>query len=630
MRLRMTALTMGVGALSAGLVMAGSAQGAPFGGPVSTTDVEIAAVPTTVPAVIATIPVGERPIGVAISQDDTVYVANFDDSTISVINPGSMSRLLAEDDTIAVGSSPVTVAVSQDDTVYVTASGANALSVINPGSLVEDDTIPVGIAPVGVAVSNDDTVYVTDGGSNTVSVVAPGALIRSYAVAVGDYPTGIAVTGDDTVYVANSNSGWVSIINPGSQIEDDSIYTGGLLRAVAVGSSSSVYVASFFSAAVEVIRNGELDDSIAVGLNPVGVAADEFGRVFTANSTVDTVSVLTGDPLTQVATVDVGDQPNALAVSDTGLVYVTNENPGSTGTVSVIDLFVTPGLVDDTGGPVSSGQAGDAVTLDLSTSCDCQLVDDSTIQVISFDGVPVTDWERDLGVNSWSGPVPPGSGTVDVTVLFNGGKVASAGTFTYPALPPPPTPTPVNPPSAPMSVIGTPGDHSAALTWTAPTSPGSFPVTTYEVSSSPAASSCITSTLSCTVTGLTNDTAYTFSVRALNGAGWSRWSTPSAVVTPTAAPTPTPTLVIAGTRQDVRSKPGIRIIGTATHLDPGTILRPWIRFLGQASFTQGTAQILVDPNGHFTWGRTTGKKTYVYLATPDATLRSNRVTIPAA
>ena len=621
MRLRMTALTIGVGALSAGIVMAGSAQGAPFGSPVSTTDLQIAAVPTTVPAVIATIPVGEGPIGVAISQDDTVYVANLWDNTVSVINPGS----LVEDDTIAVGLRPISVAVSNDDTVYVTASGHDAVSVINPGSLVEDDTIAVGDNPVGIAVSNDDTVYVTDGDSNTVSVIAPGALTRGYAVAVGDYPTGIAVTADDTVYVANSNSGWVSIINPGSQIEDDSIYTGGLLRAVAVDRSNSVYVASYDKAALEVIRAGELDDSIAVGLNPVGVAVDELGRVFTANSTVDTVSVLDGDPLSQVATVDVGDQPNAIAVSDTGLVYVTNENPGSTGTMSVIDLFVTPGLVDDTGGPVSSGQPGDAVTLDLSTSCECQLMDDSTVQVISFDGVPLTDWERDSGVNSWSGPVPPGSGTVDVTVLFNGGQVATAGTFTYPA---PPIPTPVNPPSAPMSVIGTPGDHSAALTWTAPASPGSFPVTTYEVSSSPAASSCLTSTLSCTVTGLTNDTAYTFSVRALNGAGWSPWSTPSAVVTPTAAPTPT--LVIAGTRQDVRSKPGIRITGTATHLASGAILRPWIRFPGQASFTQGTAQILVDTNGDFTWGRTTGKKTYVYLATPDDTLRSNRVTIPAA
>ena len=621
MSLRMAALTIGVGALCAGLVMAGSAQGAPSGSPVSTTDLRIAAVPRTVPAVIGTIPVGRGPIGVAVSNDDTVYVANLDDSTVSVINPPSMSRLLAEDDTIVVGSRPISVAVSEDDTVYVTASGANALSVINPGSLVEDDTIPVGINPVGVAISNDDTVYVTDGGSNTVSVIGPGALTRSYAVAVGAYPTGIAVTGDDTVYVANSNSGWVSVINPGSQIEDDSIHTGGLLRGVAAGIDGSVYVADYFSAAVEVIRDGELDDSITVGLNPVGVAISEGGTLYAANSTVDTVSVLTGNPLTQVAAVEVGDKPNAIAVSgSTGLVYVTNESPGSTGTVSVID-YVSPSLVDD------SGAIGESNTLEIDGANypNDPLMDDSTVELISFDGVPVTDWARDAGVNSWSGPVPPGSGTVDVTVLFNGGQVASAGTFTYPASPPP---TPMSPPFAPTGVIGMPGDHSAALTWTAPASPGSFPVSTYEVSSSPAAGSCLTSTLSCTVTGLTNETAYTFRVRALNGAGWSPWSTPSAVVTPTRPASPS--LVISGTRQDVRGKPGIRIVGTATDLGLGAVLRPWIRFPGQTTYAEGTARILVDTAGDFAWQRSTAKKAYLYVATPDGTLRSNRVTIPAA
>lgn len=620
MRLRLAVLTIGVGALSAGLVMAGSAQGAPFSSPVSATDLRIASVPRIVPAVIATILVGRGPIGVAVSSDDTVYVANLDDSTVSVVNPPSMGRLLTEDDTIVVGSRPISVAVSEDDTVYVTASGANALSVINPGSLVEDDTIPVGINPVGVAVSNDDTVYVTDGGSDTVSVIAPGALTRSYAVVVGDYPTGIAVTADDTVYVANSNSGWISIINPGSQIEDDSIHTGGLLRGVAAGIGGSVYVANYFSAAVEVIQGAELDDSIAVGLNPVGVAVSEGGTLYAANSTVDTLSILSLSSPTQVTAVEVGDKPNAIAVSEaTGLVYVTNENPGSTGTVSVIDQ-ASPSLVDGT------GAIGEFNTLEIDGANypNDPLMDDSTVELISFDGVPVTDWARDSGVNSWSGPVPPGSGTVEVTVLFNGGQVASAGTFTYPATPPP---TSVNPPSAPTSVIGMPGDHSAALTWTAPASPGSFPVTSYEVNSSPAGGSCLTSTLSCTVAGLNNEMAYTFSVRALNGAGWSQWSTPSAVVTPTAPASPS--LVISGTRQNVRNKSGIRITGTATELGDGVVLRPWIRFPGQ-TYAEGTARILVDTAGGFAWQRSTAKKSYVYVATPDGTLRSNRVTIPAA
>ena len=623
---RIASLGIGVGLLVAGLLAGGVAHSAPSREGARHVQPRTY---TSVPAVIATIPVGRTPIGVAVTDDDTVYVANFIDSTLSVINPGSSSRLLAEDDTIAVGIKPVSVAVSDDDTVYVANSDDSTLSVINPGSLAEDDTIPVGGGPVGVAVSNDDTVYVTNGGSDTVSVIAPGALTQSYTVAVGDYPTGVAVTHDDTVYVANSSSGWVSVINPGSQIEDDSIYTGGLLRAVVASSvTNSVYVASFQADAVEVIRNGELDDSIVVGTGPVGVAVSESGgALYVANNGAGTVSVLTGSLLAQVATVNVGDEPNAIAVNDgDGLIYVTNGNPLRAGTVSVIALNAVANLTDDTGDPVSSGRSGDSVTLevDICGQSDCQLMDDSTVQSISFGEVPVTNWVRNAGVNSISGSVPPGSGTVEVTVLFNGGQVAGAGTFTYPS---PPAPTPVYPPSAPTGVLGLAGDASAALSWSAPSSPGSFPVTTYEVTASPETGSCITAALSCTVPGLTNGTGYTFKVRALNGAGWSSWSATSERITPTAASTPA--LVITGTRTQGRSKPAIRVTGTATDLDPGAILRPWIRFPGQSSFAQGTARVVVDERSRFVWERMTGRKVYVYLQTEDGVTRSNRITIPA-
>lgn len=623
---RIASLGIGVGLLVVGLVAGGVAHSAPSREGARHVQPRTY---TSVPAVIATIPVGRTPIGLAVTDDDTVYVANFIDSTLSVINPGSSSRLLVEDDTIAVGSKPVSVAVSDDDTVYVANSDDSTLSVINPGSLAEDDTIPVGGGPVGVAVSNDDTVYVTNGGSDTVSVIAPGALTQSYTVAVGDNPTGVAAMSDDTVYVANSSSGWVSVINPGSQIEDDSIYTGGLLRAVAASSiTNSVYVASFQADAVEVIRNGELGDSIAVGTGPLGVAVSESGgALYVANNGADTVSVLTGSPLTSVAAVSVGDAPNAIAVNDgDGLIYVTNENPGRTGTVSVIALNAGANLTDDTGDPVSSGRSGDSVTLevDVCGHSDCQLMDDSTVQSIAFGEVSVTNWVRNTGVNSYSGLVPPGSGTVDVTVLFNGGQVASAGTFTYPS---PPAPPPVYPPSAPTGVLGLAGDASAAISWSAPSSPGSFPVSSYEATASPGGQSCVSTALTCSVSGLTNGTAYTFTVRALNGAGWGPWSAASASVVPTAAPIPG--LVISGERMQVKGKPGIRVTGEATDLAPGTVLRPWIRFPGQSSFAQGTARVVVDERSRVVWERMTGRKVYVYLQTEDGVTRSNRITIPA-
>ena len=57
----------------------------------------------------------------------------------------------------------------------------------------------------------------------------------------------------------------------------------------------------------------------------------------------------------------------------------------------------------------------------------------------------------------------------------------------------------------------------------------------------------------------------------------------------------------------------------------GAILRPWIRFPGQTSYTQGTASILVDAQGGFTWERRTGKTIYISIRSQDGTVESNRL-----
>ena len=137
----------------------------------------------------------------------------------------------------------------------------------------------------------------------------------------------------------------------------------------------------------------------------------------------------------------------------------------------------------------------------------------------------------------------------------------------------------------------------------------------------------MSTTLTCSVSGPTNGTAYTFNVRALNGVGWGPWTAASASVVPTAAPIPG--LVISGGRMQVKGKPGIRVTGEATDLAPGTVLRPWIRFPGQSSFAQGTARVVVGERSRVVWERMTGRNVYVYLQTEDGVTRSNRITIPA-
>jgi hypothetical protein len=184
----------------------------------------------------------------------------------------------------------------------------------------------------------------------------------------------------------------------------------------------------------------------------------------------------------------------------------------------------------------------------------------------------------------------------------------------------PPAPAPPTPSGPPGDVSAAAGDASASVAWTAPASPGSYPVTHYLVTSSPGAQTCVTSALTCTVTGLTNGTAYTFTVKALTGAGWGANSTPSNAVTPSAPPEPS--ITITGTRDGQR----ITVTGTAMHLT-SQILRPWLRFPGETSYSEGAAVIPVSANGTFTWSRKTGKKTYVYIA--QGTVKSNTVTVTA-
>lgn len=190
---------------------------------------------------------------------------------------------------------------------------------------------------------------------------------------------------------------------------------------------------------------------------------------------------------------------------------------------------------------------------------------------------------------------------------------------------PGPDPAPVYPPSAPTGVTATAGDASAKLSWMAPASSGSFPISQYMATSTPGGRSCLVAapTLSCDVVGLTNGTPYTFTVKALNGAGWSSESAASNAVTPKGVDPSPRTITISGSRSGVK----VIVTGSTTGMSPGAILKPWFRFPGQTAYTEGMAQILVRDEGTFAWERRTGKRTAIYLQTPDGRVKSNTVVI---
>lgn len=214
-----------------------------------------------------------------------------------------------------------------------------------------------------------------------------------------------------------------------------------------------------------------------------------------------------------------------------------------------------------------------------------------------------------------------GGGTWTGTTARGGNGGSGVVIIRYSPTPIPPAPA--VPPSAPTGVLGQPANNSATVAWTAPSSPGSFPITNYQVQLSPGGITCLVPAprLDCDVTGLRNGMTYTASVRALNGAGWGPFSAASEPFTP-AAPV-VESIMITGERGEVRGRPGVVVQGVATGL-VGQVVTSRLRFPGQSSYSDGSSRI-VSESGTFTWQRRTSKKMYVYFVS--GSVRSNRVII---
>ncbi len=136
------------------------------------------------------------------------------------------------------------------------------------------------------------------------------------------------------------------------------------------------------------------------------------------------------------------------------------------------------------------------------------------------------------------------SSTYSVQDLVNGTtyyfvvKAENAGVFSEASNQASATPSTV--PGEPTRVTAKAGNGRAVITFTAPADNGGSPITGYEVTISPGGTVVTGGTSSITITGLTNGTSYSFTVKAINDAGSSEASEESNAVTPRASHTPTP------------------------------------------------------------------------------------------
>ncbi|MEI6048947.1 MAG: FISUMP domain-containing protein, partial [Bacteroidota bacterium] len=122
--------------------------------------------------------------------------------------------------------------------------------------------------------------------------------------------------------------------------------------------------------------------------------------------------------------------------------------------------------------------------------------------------------------------------TVTATNAIGNGLASSTSNSVTPS-------APATVPGAPTIGTATAGNLQATVTFTAPASDGGSAITGYTVTSSPGSKTGTGTATSITVTGLTNGTAYTFTVTATNAIGPGLPSAASNSVTPSVPATVT-------------------------------------------------------------------------------------------
>ncbi|MGB7292767.1 MAG: InlB B-repeat-containing protein [Thermodesulfobacteriota bacterium] len=266
---------------------------------------------------VASVPgVGDGPNGIVVTPDGTrVYITNFSDDTISVLNTENLNLL----DTFASGDGPHFPAISSDGSrLYVPNRNANSVSIIETLNNTLVDSVTVGNFPFGVAIDPLGTdVYVSNTSSDNVSVIDSSTNSVIATIIVGDGPRQIAVSPDGTrAYVANWGSDTVSIIDTISNTVVDTVNVGNGPYGVAFSpDGANVYIThdlDVFMSVIETATNTVVD-TISLS-SSLGVAISDDGtNLYVTNDIDDTVTVIETLSNTIVQTIGVGDKPTGIA-----------------------------------------------------------------------------------------------------------------------------------------------------------------------------------------------------------------------------------------------------------------------------------------------------------------------------
>ncbi len=372
------------------------------------------------------------------------------------------------------------------DVVVTAAGGTSAPSPTDVFSWVVAPAV-TGVNPTSGPLSGGTSVTISGSGfTGATAVTFGGTPATSFAINSDTDITATAPAGSGPGDVVVTTSGGMSATSPVD------VFTWVAPPAVTAVSPASGPLAGGTSVTIS-------------GSGFTGATAVTFGGTPATSFTINSDTDIT-------ATAPAGSGP--------GDVVVTA--PGGVSAISAADVFTW------TAGPIVTSISPTSGTYVGGTSVTISGSGFSLATAVRFG--PTSAPSFHISSNSTMTAVsPPGTGVVDVTVASNGGVSATSAAdhFTY-----------ISPPGAPTGLLAKAGWSSATLSWTVPASTGGSPITTYTVTSSPGLRHCASATTTCTISGLTNGTTYTFTVVAANAIGAGPASAVSNAVVPVVPPPP--------------------------------------------------------------------------------------------
>jgi YVTN family beta-propeller protein len=267
--------------------------------------------------VVGDVPVGSRPIAVAVGEG-SVWAVNADDRTLSRIDPETREVVR----TIGLGTPAVDVAAGAGS-VWVADGSEGTLSRVDPRSNAVAETIRVGerealVSPVAQAVTVGwGSVWLTSGADRVLRIDPATGAVRA-RIAVPVEPVSLAAAGD-ALWVGSLGRR-VARIDAGANAVTARIPVHQSVSAVAAGEGAvwaAVCCATVWR--IDPLRS-LVEQTISVGSTPSSVAVGE-GAVWVTSYDDGTVTRI--DPRTNqaVATIRVGHRPLDVAVGD-GAVWV--------------------------------------------------------------------------------------------------------------------------------------------------------------------------------------------------------------------------------------------------------------------------------------------------------------------